>query len=91
MTMRFSVDYGSSDDGYGPFLCGTGGIDRYFYQDIMKLEEVIQQIDINKLVLGIFAVGGLMIGVALGIDKPTPAIIGIVLLIIGVRIRIHMG
>ena len=72
-------------------LCGTGGIDRYFYQDIMKLEEVVRQIDISKLVLGIFGVGGLMIGIALAIDKPTLAIIGIVLLIIGVRIRIHIG
>jgi hypothetical protein len=74
-----------------PVLVWNEVIERYFYQDIMKLGEVIQQIDINKLVLGIFGVGGLMIGVALGIDEPTPAIIGIVLLIIGVRIKIHMG
>ena len=74
-----------------PVLVWNEVIERYFYQDIMKLGEVIQQIDINKLVLGIFGVGGVMIGVALGINKPTPAIIGIVLLIIGVRIKIHMG
>ena len=91
MTMRFSVDYGSSDDGYGPFLCGTGGIDRYFYQDIMKLEEVIQQIDINKLVLGFFGAGGVMLVVQLGFENPWPATIGFVLFIIGIRIKIHMG
>ena len=74
-----------------PVLVWNEVIDKYFCQDIMKLEEVIQQIDINKLVLGIFGAGGVMIGVALCSDKPTPAIIGIVLLIIGVRIKIHMG
>ena len=74
-----------------PVLVWKEVIEKYFCQDIMKLEEVIQQIDVNKLVLGIFGVGGVMIGVALGFDKPTPAIIGIVLLIIGVRIKMHMG
>jgi hypothetical protein len=57
----------------------------------MNLEEVIQQIDINKLVLGFFGAGGVMVVVALGFENPTPAIIGVVLVSIGIRIRIHMG
>ena len=57
----------------------------------MKLEEVIQQIDINKLVLGFFGAGGVMLVVALGFENPTPAIIGVVLVSIGIRIKIHMG
>jgi hypothetical protein len=57
----------------------------------MKLEEVIQQIDINKLVLGFLGAGGLMLVVALGFENPTPAIIGVVLVSIGIRIKIHMG
>ena len=57
----------------------------------MKLEEVIQQIDINKLVLGFFGAGGVMLVVALGFENPTPAIIGVVPVSIGIRIKIHMG
>jgi hypothetical protein len=57
----------------------------------MKLEEVIQQININKLVLGFFGAGGVMLVAALGFENPTPAIIGVVLFIIGIRIKIHMG
>ena len=40
--MGFILDYSESDGGYGPFLSGTGGIDRCFYKDIMKLGGVIQ-------------------------------------------------
>jgi len=57
----------------------------------MKLEEVIQQININRLVLGFFGAGGVMLVVALGFENPTPAIIGVILFIIGIRIKIHMG
>jgi hypothetical protein len=57
----------------------------------MKLEEVIQQIDINKLVLGFFGAGGVMLVVQLGFENPWPATIGFVLFIIGIRIKIHMG
>jgi len=74
-----------------PHCCLERRIDKYFCQDIMKLEEVIQQIDINKLVLGFFGAGGVMLVVALGFENPMPAIIGVVLFIIGIRIKIHMG
>jgi hypothetical protein len=57
----------------------------------MKLEEVTQQIDINKLVLGFFGAGGVMLVVALGLENPMPAITGVILFIIGIRIKIHMG
>jgi hypothetical protein len=57
----------------------------------MKLEEVAQQIDINKFVLGFFGAGGVMPVVSLGLENPAPAIIGVVLVSIGIRIKIHMG
>lgn len=47
--------------------------------------------DTDKLVLGLIGLGGIMIGVGLGFDNPTPAIIGFVLLIIAVRTKAHMS
>jgi hypothetical protein len=57
----------------------------------MNLGGIIQQIDIDKLVLGIFGAAGVMFAVATCVYNPAPGIIGVILISIGIRIKIHMG
>ena len=45
-------DCGRFYGGYVPFLCGTGGIDRYFYQDIMNKGKEVLVLELLEYMVG---------------------------------------